>query len=187
MRLMRFCFKEPIVFAKVLARVRARATCPNVFVVKTLRESGAIYAKEDRKTDKTAAAPGDTRDCSATELSSPRSWQRAILFRSARTANRLCEVSPLQAGREFATRQRDEYETDCFTIPATNAPPSLPRYRASPFAGTLNLVSTRHAIHLRIDALRALQIDPAWKNFRSLLSRAVQDRVLYSCLFLLFF
>lgn len=46
---------------------------------------------------------------------------------AARTANRLCKVSPLQAGREFATRQRDEYETDCFTIPATNAPLSLRR------------------------------------------------------------
>lgn len=100
----------------------ARATCPNVFIVKALRGSELFTRARKRiaKPIKLQLYPAIRR--AATKLSSREILATCYSVPVARTANRLCKVSPLQAGHEFATRQRDEYETDCFTIPTTNAP-----------------------------------------------------------------
>lgn len=72
----------------------------------------------------------------------------------------------MQAGHEFAARQRDEYETDCFTIPATNAPLSFSRRVASLFTRALNLSRppvTPITLYLRIDVCSTRQIDQLGK------------------------
>jgi len=108
------------------------ATCPNVFIVKALRELQrclrAYERKRTRKPIKLQLYPHDTRlrrNCHREILATC-----AILFQSRGLQIAFVKVSParrgaaLQAGREFATRQRDEYETDCFTILQQTVPAS---------------------------------------------------------------
>lgn len=137
--------------------------------LKPFESCSAVYARTSvsackrgsRKPIKLQLHPHDTllrRNCHREILAT-----RAILFQSRGLQIAFVKISPaLQAGREFATRQRDEYETDCFTILQQTVPASR-----SLFTRALNLPSSCTRYGYAIFAYRSLHHftnRSAWKT-----------------------